>query len=115
MLSEDFYKLFQQKYAIINEYEKTRYKLEYEIYLINPHNKLSTLITFTQKTFPWPNPKYELDDQVSYSNTLALMDQYIIEVPQIILSLQNNIRKIELNIISNTYTKNGRGHCSATD
>ena len=91
MLSEEFYKLFQQNYAIINEYEKTRYKLEYDLYLINPHNKLSTLITFTQKTFPWPNPKYELDDQVSYRNTIALMDQYIIEVPQIILSLQKDL------------------------
>ena len=98
MLSEDFYKIFQQKYAIINEYEKTRYKLEYDLYLIkthklSPYNKLSPLITFTQKTFPWPNPKYELDDQVSYRNTLALMDQYIIEVPQIILSLQKDLYK----------------------
>ena len=97
MLSEDFYKLFQKKYAIINEYEKIRYKLEYDLYLIkprnklSPYNKLSPLITFTQKTFPWPNPKYELDDQVSYSNTLALMDQYIIEVPQIIVSLQKDL------------------------
>ena len=93
MLSEDFYNIFQQKYAIINEYEKTRYKLEYELYVNKLHIKpiLSPLITFTQKTFPWPNPKYELDDQVSYSNTLALMDQYIIEVPQIILSLQKDL------------------------
>jgi hypothetical protein len=91
MLSEDFYKLFQQKYAIINDYEKIRYKLEYDLYLIKPRKILSPLITFTQKTFPWPNPKYELDDQVSYSNTLALMDQYIIEVPQIIVSLQKDL------------------------
>jgi len=99
MLSENFYKLFQQKYAIINDYEKIRYKLEYDLYLIkqsnklSPYNKLSPLITFTQKTFPWPNPKYELDDQVSYHNTLMLMDQYIIEVPQIILSLQTDLYK----------------------
>jgi hypothetical protein len=79
MLSEDFYKLFQHKYAIINEYEKLRYKLEYELYLNKLHLKpiLSPLITFTQKTFTWPNPKYELDDQVSYSNTLALMDHIL--------------------------------------
>jgi hypothetical protein len=90
MLSEDFYKIFQQKYAIINEYEKVRYKLEYDLYIIKP-NIVSPLISFTQKTFPWPNPKYELDDQVSYSNTLALMDQYIMEVPDIILSLEKDL------------------------
>ena len=90
MLPEDFYNIFQQKYAIINEYEKTRYKLEYELYL---HNKpvLSPLITFTQKTFPWPNPKYELDDQISYSNTLISMDQYIIDVQEIILSRKKEL------------------------
>ena len=93
MLSEDFYKLFQQKYAIISEYEKARYKLEYDLYIIKRHIKpiLSPLISFTQKTFPWPNPKYELDDQISYSNTIALMDQYIIEVPDIILSLEKEL------------------------
>lgn len=90
MLSEDFYKIFQQKYAIINEYEKVRYKLEYDLYILKPHI-VSPLISFTQKTFPWPNPKYELDDQVSYSNTLALMDQYIMEVPDIILSLEKDL------------------------
>jgi hypothetical protein len=93
MLSEDFYNIFQQKYAIINEYEKTRYKLEYELYIVKPHIKpiLSPLITFTQKTFPWPNPKYELDDQISYHNTILLMDQYIIDVQEIISSLQKDL------------------------
>ncbi len=93
MLPEDFYKLFQQKYAIISEYEKLRYKLVYDLYIIKRHIKpiLSPLISFTQKTFPWPNPKYELDDQVSYSNTIALMDQYILEVPDIILCLEKEL------------------------
>ena len=52
MLPEDFYNIFQQKYAIINEYEKTRYKLEYDLYILKPGSKpiLSPLITFTQKT-----------------------------------------------------------------
>ncbi len=90
MLPEDFYKIFQQKYAIISEYEKARYKLVYDLYIIKPHI-VSPLISFTQKTFPWPNPKYELDDQVSYSNTLALMDQYILEVPDIILCLEKDL------------------------
>jgi hypothetical protein len=91
MLSEDFYKIFQQKYAIINEYEKTRYKLVYDLYIVNSKPILSPLITFTQKTFPWPNPKYELDDQVSYHNTIVLMDQYIIDVQEIISSLQKDL------------------------
>jgi len=91
MLPEDFYNIFQQKYAIINEYEKTRYKLEYDLYLHNNKPVLSPLITFTQKTFPWPNPKYELDDQVSYTNTLIHMDQYIIDVQEIILSLKKDL------------------------
>jgi len=91
MLPEDFYNIFQQKYAIINEYEKTRYTLEYDLYLHNNKPVLSPLITFTQKTFPWPNPKYELDVQVSYTNTLIHMDQYIIDVQEIILSLQTDL------------------------
>lgn len=91
MLPEDFYNIFQQKYAIINEYEKTRYKLEYDLYLRNNKPVLSPLITFTQKTFPWPNPKYELDNQVSYSNTLISMDQYIIDVQEIILSQKKDL------------------------
>ena len=33
-------KIFQQKYAIINDYEKTRYKLEYDLYVIKQSNKL---------------------------------------------------------------------------
>jgi len=102
MQSEEFYKLFQQKYAIINAYEKTRYNLVYELYLIKSKSKtckkmLSPLITFTQKTFPWPNPNYELDDQISYYNTIVLLDQYIIDVQEIILFLQAelNTYKIE--------------------
>jgi len=106
MKSEEFYSVFQQKYVIINDYEKTRYSLEYELYLIksnlNPNHCnqiLSPLITFTQNTFPWPNPKYELDDKISYYNTIILMDQYIIDVQEIILSLQTelNTYKIETN------------------
>ena len=93
MHSEEFYKLFQKKYAIITDYEKIRYKLEYDLYLINSQSKqlLSPLITFTTKTFPWPNPKYELDDKISYCNTIVAMDQYIIDVQDIIVSLQKEI------------------------
>ena len=98
MQSEEFYSIFQQKYAIINDYEKTRYNLEYELYLIKSKTCkiLSPLITFTQKTFPWPNPKYELDDQISYYNTIVLMDQYIIDVQEIILSLENEVNSYKL-------------------
>jgi hypothetical protein len=97
MQSEEFYSIFQKKYAIINDYEKTRYNLEYELYLIKSKSKtckkiLSPLTTFTQKTFPWPNPKYELDDQISYYNTIVLMDQYIIDVQEIILSFQAELK-----------------------
>jgi hypothetical protein len=95
MLSEDFYRIFQQKYSIINEYEKRRYKLEYDLYTFKTKPMLSPLITFTQKTFPWPNPQYELDDQVSYHNTLVLMDQYIIDVQEIIVSLDKDLSIIK--------------------
>lgn len=98
MIPEEFYSIFQKKYAIINEYEKTRYNLVYELYLIKSKNcikeMVSPLISFTQKTFPWPNPKYELDDQISYYNTIVLMDQYIIDVQETILSLQTEIKYI---------------------
>jgi hypothetical protein len=99
MQSEEFYKLFQKKYAIVNAYEKTRYNLVYELYLIKKCHieMLSPLITFTTKTFPWPNPMYELDDKISYYNTILAIDQYIIDVQEIILTLQAelNTYKIE--------------------
>ena len=101
MNPEDFYSIFQKKYAIISEYEKTRYNLEYELYIIKSKIRIkeivSPLISFTQKTFPWPNPKYELDDQISYCNTIALMDQYIIDVQETIVSLQTELIKLKPN------------------
>ena len=103
MIPEEFYSIFQKKYAIINEYEKTRYNLVYELYLIKSKKRMqemiSPLISFTQKTFPWPNPKYELDDQISYYNTIVSMDQYIIDVQETILSLQIELNKIETILI----------------
>ena len=103
MNPEDFYSIFQKKYAIISEYEKTRYNLVYELYLIKSKKCIkeivSPLISFTQKTFPWPNPKYELDDQISYYNTIVSMDQYIIDVQEIIVSLQTELNKIETKLI----------------
>ena len=91
---EDFYRIFQEKYAIIKEFEMERYKLEEQLFLIKKPNNpkmLSNLITFTLKTFPWPNPKYETNDQISYRNTLIEMDQYIKDVPNINLNLYKNI------------------------
>lgn len=103
MNPEDFYSIFQKKYAIISEYEKTRYNLEYDLYIIKSKIRIkeivSPLISFTQKTFPWPNPKYELDDQISYYNTIISMDQYIIDVQETILSLQIELNKIETILI----------------
>ncbi len=100
---EDFYRIFQEKYAIIKEFEMERYKLEEQLFLIKkPSNPkmLSNLITFTIKTFPWPNPKYETNDQISYKNTLVAMDQYIKDVPNINLILYKNI--CDLNICNTT-------------
>ncbi len=85
MNTEEFYKIFQEKYAIIKVFEMERYKVEEQLFLIqkvkNP-KMLSPLITFTLKTFPWPNPKYETNDQISYHNTIMAMDQYIIDVQE---------------------------------
>ena len=84
---EEFYRIFQEKYAIIKEFEMERYKLEEKLFLFNKINNpkiLSYLITFTTKTFPWPNPKYETNDQISYYNTIIAMDQYILDVQDII-------------------------------
>ena len=83
MNTEDFYIIFQEKYAIIKIFEMERYKLEEKLFLINKINNpklLSPLITFTLKTFQWPNPKYETNDQISYHNTIMEMDKYIIDV-----------------------------------
>jgi hypothetical protein len=87
MKSEEFYSIFQKKYSIIKAFEIERYKLEEKLFLIekikNP-KILSPLITFTLKTFPWPNPKYETNDETSYTNTLIAMDQYIIDVQKLL-------------------------------
>ena len=85
MNTEEFYKIFQKKYAIIKVFEMERYKVEEQLFLIQKVNNpkmLSPLITFTLKTFPWPNPKYETNDQISYHNTIMAMDQYIIDVQE---------------------------------
>ena len=89
MKAEEFYRKFQEKYSIIKAFEMERYKLEEKLFLIkkikNP-KMLSPLITFTLKTFPWPNPKYETNDEISYTNTLNAMDQYIIDVQKLIIN-----------------------------
>jgi hypothetical protein len=101
MKVEEFYSIFQKKYAIIKAFEMERYKLEQELFsfkkLTNP-KMLSPLITFTIKTFPWPNPQYETNDQISYQNTLVAMDQYIFDV-------QNTINEQNININLNLYKK----------
>ena len=96
MKAEEFYSIFQKKYAIIKEFEMERYKLEQKLFSfkkINNPNMLSPLITFTIKTFPWPNPQYETNEQRSFSNTLVAMDQYIIDVKNTI-----NDQNIQLNL-----------------
>uniref|UniRef100_A0A6C0JPF8 Uncharacterized protein n=1 Tax=viral metagenome TaxID=1070528 RepID=A0A6C0JPF8_9ZZZZ len=96
MKAEEFYTIFQQKYSIIKDFEMERYKLEQELFLFkklsNP-KMLSPLITFTIKTFQWPNPQYETNEQISFSNTLVAMDQYIIDVEKTI-----NDQNIQLNL-----------------
>ena len=96
MKAEEFYNIFQEKYSIIKEFEMERYKLEQELFLFkklsNP-KMLSPLITFTIKTFPWPNPQYETNEQISFSNTLVAMDQYIVDVENTI-----NDQNIQLNL-----------------
>jgi hypothetical protein len=87
MKAEEFYKIFQEKYEIIKAFEMERYKMEEDLFLINKIKNpktLSPLITFTLKTFPWPNPKYETNDKISYSNTIIAMDQYIIDVQELL-------------------------------
>lgn len=96
MKAEEFYSIFQQKYEIIKEFELERYKLEQKLFLfkkLNNPKMLSPLITFTIKTFPWPNPQYETNEQISFSNTLVAMDQYIIDVEKTI-----NEQNIQLNL-----------------
>jgi hypothetical protein len=74
---------FQILYRNIKVYEDIRYNLEVKLY--NKYKKgLSPTKYFTQKTFNWPNPKYELDETVSINNTINEMNQYIIDVQNII-------------------------------
>jgi hypothetical protein len=44
--------------------------------------------SFTQKTFKWPNPKYEVDEQVWINNTLKEEKQYVIDVQNMINDLK---------------------------
>ncbi len=85
---DDFLRRFQILYSEIKIYEDVRYNLEVELY--NKYKKgLSPTTSFTQKTFKWPNPKYEIDEQVSINNTIDEMNQYIIDVQDIM----NDIKK----------------------
>ena len=85
---DDFLKRFQILYSEVKIYEDIRYNLEVELY--NKYKKgLPPTTSFTQKTFKWPNPKYELDEQVSINNTIDEMNQYIIDVQDIL----NDIKK----------------------
>jgi pyocin large subunit-like protein len=85
---DDFLKRFQILYSEIKIYEDIRYNLEVELY--NKYKKgLPPTTSFTQKTFKWPNPKYELDEQVSIKNTIDEMNKYITDVQDIM----NDIKK----------------------
>jgi hypothetical protein len=85
---DDFLRRFQILYSEIKIYEDVRYNLEVELY--NKYKKgLPPTTSFTQKTFKWPNPKYEIDEQVSINNTIDEMNQYIIDVQDIM----NDIKK----------------------
>jgi hypothetical protein len=79
---------FQILYGEIKTYDDIRYNLEVERY----KNGVSPNISFTQKTFKWSNPKYELDDDVSIQNTKTEMKQYICDV-------QNIIKDIKIKLI----------------
>ena len=88
---DQFLKDFQILYGEIKIYEDIRYNLEVALY--NKYNKgLPPTISFTQKTFIWPNPKYELDENVSIQNTKTEMKQYICHV-------QNIIKDIKIKLI----------------
>jgi len=87
---DNFLKNFQDIYAEIKIYEDIRYNLEVEIY--NKYKKgLPPTTSFTQKTFKWPNPKYELDENISMNNTIQEMHQYLIDVQVIITNLKNKL------------------------
>ena len=80
---ENFLKDFQVLYSEIKIYEDIRYNLEVDIY--NKYKKgLPPTTSFTQKTFKWPNPKYELDENICINNTINEMKQYIYDVKHII-------------------------------
>ena len=85
---DDFLRRFQILYSEIKIYEDIRYNLEVELY--NKYKKgLPPTTSFTQKTFKWPNPKYELDEEVSIKNTIDEMNKYITDVQDIM----NDIKK----------------------
>ena len=85
-----FLKDFQTIYSKIKGYEDIRYNLEIQLY--NKYKKgLPPTTSFTQKTFIWPNPKYELDESVSINNTITEMHQYVVDVQNIITDLENKL------------------------
>ena len=85
-----FMKEFQNIYKDISMYEDIRYNLEVDLY--NKYKKgLPPTTSFTQKTFIWPNPKYELDENISINNTIKEMRQYLIDVEIIITNLKNKL------------------------
>ncbi len=90
-IMNEFMKEFQSIYTTISSYENTRYNLEVEIY--NKYKKgLPPTTSFTQKTFKWPNPKYELDENISMNNTIKEMNNYIKDVQSIIADLKLKLK-----------------------
>ena len=75
---------FQIIYNEINIYEDIRYNLEVERY----KKGVPPTTSFTQKTFKWPNPRYETDEATSIANTIMEMKQYIVDVKNIIQDIK---------------------------
>jgi len=80
---EEFGKEYEQLYTIIKQKEQVRYDLEVDLFNKNKVG-IHPTTSFTQKTFPWPNPKYETDKQKSIDNTVKDMKQYILDVDELI-------------------------------
>jgi hypothetical protein len=74
---------YDKLYKIIKAKEQIRYDLEVELY--NKYKEgLHPNKSFIQKTFQWPNPKYETNKQKSIDNTVKDMKQYILDVDELI-------------------------------
>lgn len=87
---EEFGKEYETLYKIIKHKEQVRYDLEVELYNKNKVG-IHPNISFTQKTFQWPNPKYETDKQKSIDNTVKDMNKYLLDVDELIERLKIKI------------------------